>query len=857
MNSKILKKYTTIPSHLYVERSADKQLRDIIDEMQRPGYVLVARQMGKTNLLFNAKRNLESESRKFVYIDLSNNFLTERACYEFIIDSIFDVLDDDLWEIRSNVEKINERTKTDHVFYTKSLLTILKHLQKDLVIILDEIDALRTSDYSDNIFAVIRSNYFTRSNFPEFESLTYILSGVIEPKDLIKDRNKSPFNIGEKIYLDDFSRGEFEDFIRKGKLDISSDVEDKIFNWTRGNPRLTFDICSDVESIIIENGSVDNDAIDELVKRKYLTNFDIAPIDHIRELISDEKDIQEAVIKIQSKENTPEISDKIKSKLYLYGIISSTEKGCDIRIKNPIISESLTLSWIKSLSDNPSSVVSKAIELIEKSLDFHQAIELITSVLDKIDESDKTGRSLALYYLGYAEHSVGEYERSNLHLLESPFTINASPFLHFRSKLFVGLNYYKLKNTELGSEMLQYVVDNHSNTITWANAALNLAMNNDNADTSIKLLSEIIDADDDIQGDVDSESETKSNIKIIKSYAYHHLATLSKDSGVRIGYLESAIELGIAEHIPYLMLIKNAENAENAEGNESYVSSIVDFILSNQVKFSNSNTNYTTISYSYGVHVVIAQLCFQQSPDKFIELLNYSITDLNIAEDDFYYDIANVIEDASIRVELLNQYFSRNLEAHHSRFYRLVIVSLLKCGESIEKYLNDYINELSLNTSLDLEDIPALSLIIKASLENKIPNEFEKYLDTLEPLVLSVDEEFKYDSSVLLYWLFEYYRTLNNMEKVNLFGNEMLNSLSANNKDRNIIDVEGEKTIKTRVIQELHKRHALLSTPPVRREHNFGRNHKVTVKYKNGDVVTHKFKKLKDDIESGECEILR
>ncbi len=55
---KVLKKYTTIPEHLYVEREADFQLESIIKEMQSPGYVLVARQMGKTNLLFHAKRKL-------------------------------------------------------------------------------------------------------------------------------------------------------------------------------------------------------------------------------------------------------------------------------------------------------------------------------------------------------------------------------------------------------------------------------------------------------------------------------------------------------------------------------------------------------------------------------------------------------------------------------------------------------------------------------------------------------------------------------------------------------------------------------------------------------------------------------
>ena len=88
--NKILKKYTTIPEHLYVKRAADKQLEEIIDDMQRPGYVLVARQMGKTNLLFHAKRTLESKNRLFVYVDLSNSFDHEKDCYRNIIDCILE-----------------------------------------------------------------------------------------------------------------------------------------------------------------------------------------------------------------------------------------------------------------------------------------------------------------------------------------------------------------------------------------------------------------------------------------------------------------------------------------------------------------------------------------------------------------------------------------------------------------------------------------------------------------------------------------------------------------------------------------------------------------------------------------------
>src|SRR5437867_4111609 len=85
---------TIIPPDLYVIREADKQLRNVVKNMGRPGYVLVARQMGKTNLLLNAKRELEDGSNAFVYVDLSAPFASERECFRHIIDTAIETRSD-------------------------------------------------------------------------------------------------------------------------------------------------------------------------------------------------------------------------------------------------------------------------------------------------------------------------------------------------------------------------------------------------------------------------------------------------------------------------------------------------------------------------------------------------------------------------------------------------------------------------------------------------------------------------------------------------------------------------------------------------------------------------------------------
>jgi hypothetical protein len=287
---KILKKYTTIPQHLYVERMADIQLRRIIEDMQRPGYVLVARQMGKTNLLFNAKRTLENDRRLLAYVDLSNLYINERDCYRNIINNIIEPKANLFEEIETEIEKIREKDLPPHSEYSRCLIKILDYFKGDLVVILDEIDALKSVNYSDSIFAQIRSNYFSRTNYPVLERLTYVLSGVIEPTELIKDKNKSPFNIGDPIYLDDFTKEEHDSFIEKSKLKISKEISEEIFGWTNGNPRLTFDICAEIENSVINGEDISSVFLNNIIIKKYLTTFDVAPIDHIRELAKSNKD---------------------------------------------------------------------------------------------------------------------------------------------------------------------------------------------------------------------------------------------------------------------------------------------------------------------------------------------------------------------------------------------------------------------------------------------------------------------------------------------------------------------------------------------------------------------------------------
>src|SRR5437763_12707228 len=78
-----------------------------------------------------------------------------------------------------------------------------------LVIFIDEIGGVRSLPFStDEFFAAIRECYNRRTRDPSFERLTFCLLGVASPSDLIRDTRLTPFNIGKRIELTDFTEAE-------------------------------------------------------------------------------------------------------------------------------------------------------------------------------------------------------------------------------------------------------------------------------------------------------------------------------------------------------------------------------------------------------------------------------------------------------------------------------------------------------------------------------------------------------------------------------------------------------------------------------------------------------------------------
>src|SRR5919201_562625 len=86
---------------------------------------------------------------------------------------------------------------------------VLARRDGPVVIFVDEIDFVRSLPFkADEFFAAIRECHNRRTEDPVLGRLTFCLLGVATPSDLIQDTRLTPFNIGRRIELNDFTEAE-------------------------------------------------------------------------------------------------------------------------------------------------------------------------------------------------------------------------------------------------------------------------------------------------------------------------------------------------------------------------------------------------------------------------------------------------------------------------------------------------------------------------------------------------------------------------------------------------------------------------------------------------------------------------
>ena len=335
-------------SGVYIERAADTELLELC-RAGKFAFILSSRQVGKSSLMVRTAQQLEKENIRSAIVDLSaiGVNISAEEWYIGILNEITNSLglQTDIFGWWSEHARLGPAQRLGNFFRD----VLLQEVKGRVILFFDEIDSTLSIPFSDDFFATLRAIYNARPTTPDFERLSFVLIGVASPSDLISDSKRTPFNIGQRVDLTDFTLEEAQP-LSEGLKDSSPQALDWVFEWTGGHPYLTQSLCA---ALVKEPGRLTKESVSKVAQDIFMgeSSQQDNNLQFVRDMLlkraANPAEVLGFYEQVLSKEKVEDDERSLSQvHLKLSGVVRRASPNV-LRVSNQIYAQVFNLKWVR------------------------------------------------------------------------------------------------------------------------------------------------------------------------------------------------------------------------------------------------------------------------------------------------------------------------------------------------------------------------------------------------------------------------------------------------------------------------------------------------------------------------------
>jgi len=257
-----------LPLHsiLYISRTSDDEFCHAIARHDSIVLVKGARQVGKTSLLARGLEAARMVGAQVLLIDLQHFGPAAFESAAKLLLAMAELITHQIELSSAPHEKWNDLLSPSSNFERFLRREVLADEESYFLLALDEIDRLFNHDYASEIFGLFRSWHNLRALDPNgpWSRLTIAIAYATEAHLFISDLNQSPFNVGTRLTLEDFTIEQLAELNKRyGSPLVDNEQLVRFQQLIGGHPYLAqkglYEICKRKATLSVLEKNADHD----------------------------------------------------------------------------------------------------------------------------------------------------------------------------------------------------------------------------------------------------------------------------------------------------------------------------------------------------------------------------------------------------------------------------------------------------------------------------------------------------------------------------------------------------------------------------------------------------------------------